>query len=129
MAVTTGTVVGDVEPRAVEDDGRGRKHTTHPAVTVWALLQRWIAEMLAALKMHPTGQTFRFRLGDILPPNRRYFPACELLWPFQVWCCLDILLAVGYTTIGTRLPIGHALVTLAQRRGGDDYAPPVQGNR
>ena len=55
MAVTAGAVAGDVEPRAIEDDGRGRKHAPHLAVTVRALLQRRVTEMLAALKMQPTG--------------------------------------------------------------------------
>jgi hypothetical protein len=63
MAITAGAVVGDVEPRAIEDDGRGRKHAAHLAVTVWALLQRWIVEMLATLKMHTTGHTFVFVHG------------------------------------------------------------------
>ena len=63
MAITAGAVVGDVEPRAIEDNGRGRKHAPYLAVTVWALLQRRIVEMLAALKMHPTGQTFVFVHG------------------------------------------------------------------
>ena len=37
--------------------------------------------------------------------------------------CLDILLAVGYTTIDTRLPLGHTLLTLVQRRAGDWSLP------
>jgi hypothetical protein len=59
-AITAGAVVGDVEPRAIEDDGWRRKQAAHLAVTVWTLLQRRIAEMSATLKMQPTGQTFRF---------------------------------------------------------------------
>jgi hypothetical protein len=71
-AVTAGAVVGDVEPRAIEDDGWGRKHTPYLAVTVRALLQRRVAEMLAALKMQPTGQTFLFVHGhDDTPPCAR----------------------------------------------------------
>ena len=63
MAVTAGAVVGDVEPRALEDDGRKRKYAAYLAVTVRASLQRRIAEMLTALKMHATGQTFVFVYG------------------------------------------------------------------
>ena len=59
-AVTARAVVGDVEPGAFEDDGRGRKHAAYLSVTVRASLQRRIAEMLATLKMQPTGQTFVF---------------------------------------------------------------------
>jgi hypothetical protein len=58
--ITTGAVVGDVEPGAFEDNGWRRKHAPYLATTLGALLQRGIAEMLAALKMYAAGQTFVF---------------------------------------------------------------------
>jgi hypothetical protein len=54
--VAVGAVVGDVEPGAFEDNSRGRKHTPYLATTLGTLLQGGIVEMLAALKMQPTGQ-------------------------------------------------------------------------
>ncbi len=86
MAVTAGAVVGDVEPRAIEDDGRGRKHAAHLVVTVRALLQRRIAEMLATLKMQPTGQTFSLVLtyGDVSTSPRFLIASTEVRL-YHIW--------------------------------------------